>query len=214
MCCTWWASSAALLLLVSAASAQPDLSGLWIVSENRELPSDLSYQPEFQKLYQQRKVDGLKDDPAQYCLPNGVTRVTDRPYKIVQTPKLVVLLSEGNTHSYRRFFLDGRPHNTDFGDSWTGDSVARWEGDTLVVDTIGFNDRSWLDDTGKPHSDALHVVERYRRPAPNRLEVQYLIEDAKALTASYSFTRAFTRVNRELEEYFCTEKNIAAQGGR
>ena len=195
--------------------AQPDLSGVWVVSGSTGFPTEPSYQPEFQKLYQQRKAEGLKDDPAQYCLPNGVTRITDRPYKIVQTPKLVVLLSEGNTHSYRRFFLNGRAHPQDLDDSWTGDSIAHWEGDTLVVDTAGFNDRTWLDNTGKPHSDALHVVERYRRLDHNRLEVQYTVEDAKALTRPYSFTRVFALApNREIQEYFCTEQNIAAQGGK
>jgi hypothetical protein len=139
-----------------------------------------------------------------------VVRVTDLPYKIVQTPKLVVILSEGNTHSYRRLFLDGRAHNNDLGDTWTGDSVAHWEGDTLVVDTNNFNDRTWLDNTGKPHSEDLHVVERYRRTAPNRLEVQYTIEDPKDFAKPYTFTRAFTlQPNRELHEYFCTDKNIA-----
>ena len=95
---------------------------------------------------------------------------------------------------------------------WTGDSIARWEGDTLVVDTIGFNDRTWLDSTGKPHSDALHVIEWYRRPARDRLEVQYTLEDPKAVTKLYVFTRVFTRTsNREIQEYFCTDTNIAAQ---
>ncbi len=78
---------------------------------------------------------------------------------------------EGNTHSFRRIFLDGRAHNLDLEpNSWTGDSTGKWEGNTLVVDTIGFNDRTWLDDTGKPHSDQLQVTERYRRPDAGRLE--------------------------------------------
>ena len=128
--------------------AQPDLSGVWVASGSVAFPSEPSYLPEFQKFYEQRKRDGLKDDPAHYCLPNGVTRITDRLYKIVQTPKLAVVLSEGNTHSYRRIFLDGRAHPKDLDDSWTGDSIGHWEGDTLVVDTVGFNDRTWLDSTG------------------------------------------------------------------
>jgi hypothetical protein len=202
------------LLALTPAAAQnvPDLSGVWVVSGNADLPADPAYQPDALRLYQERKTNGEKDDPAKYCLPNGVVRVTTLPYKIVQTPKLVVLLSEGNTHSYRRLFLDGRPHNLDLGDSWTGDSIAHWEGETLVVDTIGFNDRTWLDRTGKPHSDALHVIERYRRPARDRLEVQYTLEDPKAFTKPYAFTRIFTLApNREIQEYFCTDTNIAAR---
>lgn len=179
------------------------------------LPDDLPYRPEALKLWQERKADFAKGDtkidPATYCLPNGVVRVTSLPYKIVQTPQLVVILSEGNTHSFRRIFLDGRAHNLDLEpNSWTGDSIGKWEGDTLAVDTIGFNDRTWLDDTGKPHSDQLHVIERYRRLDAGRLEVQYTIEDPKNLTRPYTFTRTFVPANREIQERFCTDQNHLA----
>jgi hypothetical protein len=199
-------------IVAPSADGKVDLSGVWIVTSGMELPGDLPYRPEALKLWEERKADLSKDDPAQYCLPNGVVRVASLPYKIVQTPKLVVLLSEGNTHSYRRFFLDGRAHNLDLDpNSWTGDSIASWQGDALVVDTIGFNDRTWLDDTGKPHSDALHVIERYRRPSLTRLEVQYTLEDPKALTKPYTFTRVFTLApHREIQERFCTDTNRLA----
>ena len=202
-----------ILLLACAAGtlfaqASPDLSGVWVVRGSANLPDDLPYRPEALQLWQERKANLAKDDPAAYCLPNGVVRMTSLPYKIVQTPQLVVLLSEGNTHSFRRFFLDGRAHNLDLEpNSWTGDSIGKWEGTTLVVDTIGFNDRTWLDDTGKPHSDQLHVIERYRRPDAGRLEVQYTLEDPKFLTRPYTFTRTFVPANREIQERFCTEQN-------
>ena len=110
------------------------------------------------------------------------------PYKIVQTPKLVVLLSEGNTHSYRRFFLDGRPHNLEIEpNTWNGNSIGHWEGDTLVVDTAGFNDTTWLDSTGKPHSEELHVIERYRRPDLGHLEIGYTLEDPQAFSSPIPF---------------------------
>jgi len=188
-----------------------DLDGVWLVSQGLEIPGNPPYQPAAQKLWEERKKNPA-EDPAKYCLPNGVVRMTNRPYKIVQTSKLVVMLSEGNTHSYRRFFLDGRAHNLDLEpNSWTGDSIAHWDGDTLVVDTIGFNDRTWLDDTGKPHSDELHVVERYRRPSLDRLEIQYAIEDPKALMKPFNFTRVLTLItDRDLKEYFCTDTNRLA----
>ena len=204
---------AAVCAIAAAGFAQkaPDLSGVWVVSSGLEITADPPYTPDALKLWQQRKVDLKKDDPAQYCLPNGAVRMTNLPYKIVQTPKLVVLLSEGNTHSYRRFFLDGRAHNLDLDpNSWTGDSIAHWEGDALVVDTIGFNDKAWLDDTGKPHSDELHVIERYRRPDTGRLEIQYTIEDPKALTKPFSFTRILVPAGREIQERFCTDTNRLA----
>jgi hypothetical protein len=185
-----------------------DLSGVWVVQGSTNLPGDPAYRPEALKLWQERKAHLAKDDPAAYCLPNGVVRMTSLPYKIVQTPQLVVVLSEGNTHSFRRVFVDGRAHNLDLEpNSWTGDSTGKWEGETLVVDTIGFNDRTWLDDTGKPHSDQLHVIERYHRPDPGHLEIQYTIEDPKFLTRPYTFTRTLVPANREIQERFCTDQN-------
>jgi hypothetical protein len=195
-----------------AEDGKVDLSGVWLISGSTDLPSDPAYLPAAQKLYDQRKASGGKGDPEKLCLPNGVVRIEPLPYKIVQTPQLVVLLSEGNTHSYRRFFLDGRPHNLDLEpNTWNGDSIGHWEGDTLVVDTIGFNDKTWLDGTGKPHSEALHVVERYRRPDLNRLEIAYTLDDPAALAKPYTFTRTFTRLNRDLKEYFCAMNNFVAK---
>ena len=194
--------------LPETPDGKPDLAGVWVVRGSTNLPDDLPYRPEALKLWQDRKANLAKDDPAAYCLPNGVVRLTALPYKIVQTPQLMVLLSEGNTHSFRRIFLDGRAHNLDLEpNSWTGDSIGKWEGNALVVDTIGFNDRTWLDDTGKPHSDQLHVIERYRRPDSGRLVVDYTIEDAKFLTKPYTFTRTFVPANREIQERFCTDQN-------
>jgi len=199
------------LLLAVAAYAQADLSGVWVVSGNPDITGDLPYTAEAMKVWQEHKANLRDKDPATYCLPNGVVRVTTLPYKIVQTAKLVVILSEGNTHSFRRLFLDGRGHQhveEVEPDSWTGHSIAKWEGDTLVVDTIGFNDRAWLDSTGKPHSDALHVTERFRRASPSRLEVEYTLEDSKFLTKPFKFTRVFALApGRELQEQFCTDLN-------
>ena len=197
--------------LLAVVLAAADLSGVWIASGSTNLPTEPAYKPEFKKIWDGRKKNLKKEDPAAYCLPNGVVRITNLPYKIVQTPKLVVQLSEGNTHSFRRFFVDGRAHNLDLEpNSWTGDSIARWEGETLVVDTIGFNDKSWLDDTGKPHSDEMHVIERYSRPDAGHLQVQYTIEDPKAFMRPYTFSRTFVPANRELREAFCTDTNRLA----
>src|SRR5205085_622921 len=94
------------------ADGKPDLSGVWIVRGSTDIAVDPAYQPWAKELWQKRRVDKDKnDDPAAWCLPNGPVRMTTLPFKIIQTPKLIVLLSEGNTHSYRRFFLYGRPHN-------------------------------------------------------------------------------------------------------
>ena len=183
----------------------PDLQGVWVLSGNPNLPSDPAFTPAAKKLYDERKAAKGKDDPESICLPDGLVRMTPLPYKIVQSPKMVVLLSEGNTHSYRRLFLDGRPHNLDLDpNTYTGDSIGKWEGDTLVVDTIGFNDKTWLDATGKPHSEDLHVVERYRRPDLGHLNIQYTLEDKTSFTKPYTFERTFTLApGWELQEYVC-----------
>jgi hypothetical protein len=188
-----------------ALDGKVDLTGVWIISGSTDLPSDPAYLPAVQKLYEERKKSSGKGDPEKQCLPNGAVRIEPLPYKIVQTPKLVVLLSEGNTHSYRRFWLDGRPHNLDLEpNTWNGNSIGRWEDDTLVVDTVGFNDRTWLDSTGKPHSEALHVIERYRRPDLNHLQIEYTLDDPQTLAKPYTFTRTFIRVmDGALKEYFC-----------
>jgi len=198
-----------------ALDGKVDLTGVWIVSGSPNLPSDPAYLPAAQKLYNERKASGGKGDPEKACLPNGVVRIEPLPYKIVQTPKLVVMLSEGNVHSYRRFFLDGRSHDKALDvepNSWNGNSIGHWEGDTLVVDTAGFNDKSWLDGTGKPHSEGLHVIERYRRPDLGHLEIGYTLEDPQAFSKPYTFTRNFTRVaGRDLKEYFCAMDGFAGK---
>ncbi|HEY7334830.1 MAG TPA: hypothetical protein VH639_08095 [Bryobacteraceae bacterium] len=181
-----------------------DFSGVWVPA-SVSLPSDPSYQPWAKKLYDERKASKGKDDPEKFCLPDGAVRLNPLPYKIVQRPDTIALLWEGNTHSYRRFFLDGRQHNLDIEpESWTGQSIGKWDGDTLVVDTVGFNDKTWLDPTGKPHSEDMHLIERYSRPNLGHMNVALTIEDAKAFTKPYSFTRTFTLApGWELQEYVC-----------
>jgi len=184
-----------------------DFSGVWVVSGKTVLPSEPSYKAEFQAIYDQRRAAKGKGDPESLCLPDGAVRVTDLPYKIVQTPKMIVRLSEGNVHSYRRFFLDGRTQQAALDvepQTRSGISVGKWDGDALVVDTIGFDDKTWLDSTGKPHSDAMHLTERYTRPDLGHLNAQITIDDSKALNKPYTFNREFTLApSWELQEYIC-----------
>jgi len=185
-----------------------DFSGVWVLAGSPNLPSDPGYQPAALKIYQERKANPSLD-PERYCLPDGVARVNALPYKFVQTPTLLTVLPEGNTRAFRRIFLDGRNHSKqlDPGDSWTGDPTGSWDGDTLVVDIAGVNDKSWLDATGRPHSEQLHAVERYRRPDLGHMRVDYTLEDPRAYTKPYSFSRNFTLAQGlELEEYICQEQ--------
>jgi hypothetical protein len=127
------------------------------------------------------------NDPAIKCFPPGVPRiylVRGEPVEILQVPGRVIMLFEYD-HFVRHIYTDGREHPKDLPATWMGDSIGKWEGDTLVVDTVGFNDKTWLDHVGHPHSDALHVVERIRRVSHDALAIDITIDDPKAYTKSW-----------------------------
>ena len=170
-------------------------------------PENAPIQPAAAALYAQRAAAFGKDGPIPRCQPAGVTtgELLPIPHKIVQTPRLLVVLYESDT-SFRQIFLDGRKQPVDPQPAWLGYSVGKWDGDSLVVDTVGFNDRSWLDVFGHPHSDALHLVERFRRRDFGHLDVQITIEDPKTFTRP--FTIKFTErllADSDVIESFCSE---------
>jgi hypothetical protein len=144
------------------------------------------------------KSNNYSKSPANTCMPYGVTRAmhsTD-PQQWVQTPGMLVLLYEQMSH-YRMIYTDGRPHASDAQDfpSWMGHSVGRWEGDTLVVDTIGIDERSWLDSGGLEHSDKMHLVERLRKMDGNTIQVTMTIEDPVFFTKPFTYVIIKRRVN-------------------
>jgi hypothetical protein len=189
-----------------------DLQGVWTPGLSFGTMGQVSLQPWAQTIYQERRATLSKDDPEGHCLPAGVPRISPFPQKFVQTPKLVVILDEGNIHSYRQIALD-REHPKDPDPLWMGDSIGKWDGnDTLVVDTVGFNDKTWLNGQGVPHSDELHVIERYSRPDLGHLQVDITMEDPKAFTAPHTFQRVYTLMqNTDLLEYVCNEFNVDAE---
>jgi hypothetical protein len=186
---------------------KPNFSGVWNSPDFGNIGGPLPLQPWAQKVADERKKNGEIDDPEAKCLPGGVPRISPYPMKIVQTADLVVMLFEGNVHSYRQFFLDGRLHDKTLDPSFMGDSVAHWDGDTLVVDTVNFNDRTWLSSgSAAPHTDKLHVVERYRRPDLGHIEVDITLEDPGALTKPHTFKRLHTLDQGwEIHEYVCND---------
>lgn len=204
---------------------KPDLSGIyWAPGSRTESPTgsadsifaaniarnlkpgDLVMQPWGEKLYKERQANKGKDDPEKFCLPSGVPRTNSLPYKIVQTPTVVLIMYEGNIHTYRQVFLDKKEHSDDLDPTWYGESIGHWDGDTLVVDTVGFNDRTWLDAAGHPHSEQLHVTERYARPEQGRLEIEVTVDDPKAYTKPFTVKEASALAeNRELREYVCSD---------
>lgn len=150
------------------------------------------------------------DDPAGHCLPGGVPRSVMLglfPQQFVQTPKQIIILYE-YMHTYRVIPIDGK-HPDDFIPSYMGNSVAHWEGNTLVVDAIGFNDKTWLAGTGTFHSDALHITERYTRVDKDRIDYEVTMEDSKVLTKPWKLTSSLMlREGTRLEEYICAENNL------
>ncbi len=153
-----------------------------------------------------------KDDPEANCLPTGVPRHAPYPWRILQYPTHYFFLFEGNIHSYRQIFMDGREHPSDPNPTWYGHSVGHWEGDTLVIDTVGFNDRFWFDFVGHPHSEKLHTVERYTRTDRNTLKEEIRIEDPEMYTHPFTINAAHRLLpNDELMEYICQENQKDTQ---
>jgi hypothetical protein len=186
---------------------KPNFSGVWNSPEFGSLGGALPLQPWAQKAAEEHKKNDDRDDPEAKCLPGGVPRISPYPMKIVQTPDLIVMLFEGNVHSYRQFFLDGRAHDKSLDPSFMGESVAHWEGETLVVDTVNFNDRTWLStSSAAPHTEQLHVTERYRRPDLGHVEIDFTLEDPGTFTKPHSFKRTHTLDTAwEIHEYVCND---------
>jgi len=174
---------------------------------------EVPFQPSALATFNERRANLSKDDPEAFCLPPGVPRYTGTPYpfQMIQLPDRLVILYEGASHMYRTVFMDGRKHTPEekMNPTWMGESIGSWEGnDTLVVDTVGFNGRTWLDYVGHPATEKLHVIEKYRRPDFNTLTYEATIDDPGAYTKPWttSFKIPF-RPGWDLLEYVCLENN-------
>jgi hypothetical protein len=194
------------------SDGKPDLSGVWGFDAGPfvfYIAGDLKpeeIKPWARKLVEQRDETLGRDDPGVRCLPEGprFNLFLALPKKIVQTPNLIVVLSEDLT--YRQIFLDGRSLPKDPQPSFMGYSVGRWEGDTLVVESIGYKDVTWLDLTGHPHTEALRITERWRRLDTGRMEIEETLEDPEIYSRPLKVTVQATLVpDTELLEYVCAE---------
>jgi hypothetical protein len=189
----------------------PDLTGVWGYAG---YTSDIAKDYEAgtvpmtklgESLFLERQANQGVDDPEARCLPTGVPRRDPYPSKIIQTPDVVVILYEGNIHSFRQVFMN-QQHPKDPEPTWYGHSVGKWEGEELVVDTIGFNGKTWLDLAGHPTSDKLHVIERYSRPNLGTLVNRITIEDPVMYSKPLEITQITpTEPSGDLMEYICTE---------
>lgn len=197
---------------------RPDLSGVW-QAEGQEFffdltsglkPEQVPMQPWARTLQERRVARVHGDDPLARCLPHGVPRINTNglfPFKIIQTPAVVVILYE-QLNLFRQVFMDGRKLMQNPNPTWLGYSTGRWDGDTLVVETSGFNDQTWLDtEKGHPATEALHVIERFRRKNFGTLELQATIDDPKAYAKPW--TTAVQKMNLQLDtdilEFICNE---------
>jgi hypothetical protein len=204
----------------------PDLSGIWnpptgyLRDLARDLkPGDVPFQPWAKAVYDERASGARwKEDPDANCLPQGLPKLllAPAPWRIVQTPRIVFFIHEA-FNLWWQAFMDGREIaiTEDSTPTWHGYSVARWEGDTLVVDSRGFNGKVWLDQLGKPSTEALHVTMRFRRKNFGSMDIQITIDDPKAYTKPWG-TNVEVRLlsNSELMEFICLENEKDTRGGR
>ena len=188
------------------SDGHPDLSGIWNGFGGSGNTGHL--QPWAEKIVADRRAKGGAEDFEARCLPGGPPRAAPYHTSLFSTPKLVLMLFEGNTHMYRQFFVDGSDHPKNLKPTFYGDSRAHWDGDTLVVDTIGFNTISWFDFAGTPHTPQMHLTETFHRIDYGNMEMKVTIEDPGALTEPWVMNRTTTlETGMEMTEYVCNENN-------
>ena len=225
-------TSLCLLLAASFTSAaediprlpdgSPDFSGVWMGggSSSADIRTSLKEGEELLPLpwaAEHMLTLRSQDDPQGNCLPSGVPRGSPYPWRMVQasthqSPSIIFMLFEGNIHSYRQIFMDGRGHPEDVIPTWFGHSIGKWEGDTLIVDSAGFNDKFWFDYLGHPHTEQLHIVERYTRTALDKMEIEVTIDDPGAYAKPFTTAGSANLLpGEDLLEYICNENNIDLQ---
>jgi len=209
----------------SAPAPEHDLSGIWNMhstpAQRKYTGSTYTAEPPEMTPWGTEKYMATKpsngprthslketDDPVlRKCLPPGTPRIYLQPFpfQMVQTPKEILMIYEYD-HTVRQIFMDGRAHPDDITPTYMGHSIGKWDGDTLVVDTVGFNDKTWLDRDGHPHSDQLHVVERFHRVDRDDMTIDINIEDPKALVKPWKTQLNFQlKPDWDIMELVCTD---------
>jgi len=202
---------------------KPDFSGIWVPAEGKYLPNlavdgvAVPFQPWAAALYKQRQENNGKGRPSERCLTHGVTDfdALATPRRFIQTPGMLAILFESYNH-WRQIFLDGRPLPKTVDPVYMGYSVGHWDGDTLVVDTTGFNDQGWLDDGGHPQTESLHVTERLRRRNFGHIDLQITIDDPGAYTKPWTVNMAGFNffADQELMESICEDRDAPHMVGK
>jgi hypothetical protein len=207
-------------------NGKPDFSGVWDHAYVPDMSASNARNPALQTgagplPYTPAGLANIKDynpekngDYTGMCMPFGLMRSVNAPYpfQIMQSDKYVTLLFEQSNWFHIVPFRD--QHSAEPNPTWFGESIARWEGDTLVIDTIGFNGFTRLDTRGNPHSDQLHLIQRLARTDAGRISYTVTVEDPVFYTRPWSNSRTFTLANTELIEYSCEENNRSLWEGR
>jgi hypothetical protein len=200
---------------------RPDLSGLWRPEFNpynldviQDVRDEAVFRPAAEAVFKQHLADFHESDPITRCLPGGPLEILTAGgiarYRIIQSPSVVGLLYERGA-MYRQIFMDGRELPKDPNPTWMGYSVGHWEAETLVVETVGFNDRTWLDRVGHPHSEDLRVTERFERVDFGHMRFQITYDDPKTLTRPLSFSLMVNyEPDTEMLETICENERDAA----
>ena len=193
---------------------KPDLSGVWVTRGGytgniaKDLkPGEVSFQPWAETLYKHRGDTLSKEDPQAYCVLSGVPRenVVPYPFKILNTKGMIVILYEA-LHSYRQIYMDGRKLPKDPNPTWMGYSIGHWEDDTLVVDSSGFVDNNWLDNSGHPGTESLRLTEKFHRRDFGHIDLFITVDDPKAYTKPWTVHLELTlNPDTDLIEYVCDE---------
>jgi hypothetical protein len=216
------------------AAGKPDMSGLWqkVASPWAPPPNDATQgfgsmsafmppgapeseilmKPEAAALYKKRADAWGAGRPSEFCLPHTVPdqMFITRPLRMIQTKYFTAMLWE-ELNNFRMIYTDGRPHPKDMSPSWFGYSIGKWDGDAFVVDTRGFNDKSWLDDAGHPHTEQMHTIETFRRPDFGHMKVEIAIDDPGAYEKAMKFYVNFQFLaDSDLVEEICENERDRA----
>lgn len=187
------------------ADGKPDLSGVWWRARTVD-PGHPEFLPEAIAITNHRRETNNAESPQAHCLPSGPLR-NGPLWEFVQSKNILVYISDDESPGFHQIYLGGRGHPKDPTPAWYGHSIGHWEGDTLVVDRIGFDPRVWLDLDSHPHSDKLHVIERYHRPDLGHLEIEITVDDPGILAKPWTQKRVTNLANEEIFEFICTENN-------
>jgi hypothetical protein len=189
---------------------KPDLSGVWWSPRTVD-PGKPQFLPKAVAMAKEIADNNRKDSPQAHCLPSAAIRLGP-VYEMVQSPGITVVISDDDSPGFHQIYTDGRAHPKDPNPQWYGNSIGHWEGDTLVVDRVGFDPRVWLDQDAHPHSDKLHIVERYRRPDLGHLETEVTVDDPGVLIEPWTMKRVSDLApDQEIYEFICAENNRDVQ---